>query len=87
MNDNIIYVNNHDGEARLVGENYPNCPAYRPYKLVTAEEQMGIDEVLQKLDELRCMYLGKPYAMALGIAINRIKKQLEEQDGKDEKPE
>lgn len=64
-----------------------NCPAYRPYKLVTAEEQMGIDEVLQKLDELRCMYLGKPYAMALGIAINRIKKQLEEQDGKDEKPE
>ena len=64
-----------------------NCPAYRPYKLVTAEEQMGIDEVLQKLDELRCMYLGKPYAMALGIAINRRKKQVEEQDGKDDKPE
>lgn len=64
-----------------------NCPAYRPYKLVTAEEQMGIDEVLQKLDELRCMYLGKPYAMALGIAINRIGKQLEEHNGKDDKPE
>lgn len=28
MNDDIIYVNNHDGEARLVGENYPNSTAY-----------------------------------------------------------
>lgn len=57
-----------------------NCQAYRPYRLVTAEEQMDTDEVLQKLDELRTMYLGKPYAMALGIAINRIKKQMEEDE-------
>lgn len=57
-----------------------NCESYKPYRLVTAEEQMGMDTVLQKLSELRSMYLGKPYAMALGIAINRIASQMEEEE-------
>lgn len=58
-----------------------NCEAYEPYRLRTAEEQMSRDEMLQQLEELRCIYFGTRRSMALGIAINIIRKQ---QQGKED---
>jgi len=50
-----------------------NCRAYSPFYLRTAEEQMDHSTVVRLLDELRTIYLGKPYGMALGIALQRLR--------------
>ena len=58
------------------------CGAYEPYRLRTADEQMSREEMLQQLEELRSIYLGTRRSMALGIAINTIKRlQQGKEDG------
>lgn len=56
------------------------CGAYEPYRLRTADEQMSREEILQQLEELRSIYLGTRRSMALGIAINIIRKQQQEKE-------
>ena len=48
------------------------CPAYEPYRLRTAEEQMSREEMLQQLAELRSIYLGTRRSMACGLAIKLL---------------
>ena len=45
------------------------CEVYEPYRPLTPEEQKSLDDVLEQLDTLRCIHLGTPKSMAIGIAI------------------